>query len=86
MNDPIVDVIANQSPDILQSVAGQALATRATLIEPPSVHKIGRSVGTGTRGIYRVAGSVETSDGEKSWSAVVKVIDIAGWCVCATLL
>lgn len=77
MNDPIVDVIANQSLDILMSVASQALATKATLIEPPSVHKIGRSVGTGTRGIYRVSGSVETSDGEKSWSAIVKVIDIA---------
>jgi hypothetical protein len=77
MNDTVAETIANQSLDVLQSVASQAIAMKATLVGSLSIRKIGRSVGSGTLGIYRVTGTSQTDVGEKPWSTVVKVINTA---------
>lgn len=37
---------------------------------------IGTSIGTGTLGIFKVSGEVETDSGKKRWSAVAKVMDL----------
>jgi hypothetical protein len=66
--------LTNIPVDEVRPIVCQALGTEAVPITPLSVVKIGRSAGTATVGIYRVAGEANTSTGTRPWSAVVKVL------------
>lgn len=49
---------------------------RAEVVAPWSVVRIGKSAGTGTVGIWRVSGTAASKGGSRSWSAVLKALDL----------
>lgn len=66
--------IANQPPESLLPIARHLLGEEVTSVADLQIDRIGRSVGPGTLGIYRVTGKASMAAGPQSWSAVVKVI------------
>jgi hypothetical protein len=58
----------------LRPILRQVLDTDADPLHGWTATEIGRSAGTSTAGIYRIAGNALTAAGEQPWSAVVKVI------------
>ena len=65
---------SQMSTDDLRPILRQVLDTDADPLDGWAATEIGRSVGTSTAGIYRIAGNALTAAGEQPWSAVVKVI------------
>jgi hypothetical protein len=73
----LVHYLTNMALDELRPIVCQVLGTEAVPIAPLSAVKIGRSVGTATAGIYRIAGEANTSTDTRPWSAVAKVLGAA---------
>lgn len=64
----------NLSTVELKPMLVQLLGAEASPVEGWTVTEIGRSAGTSTAGIFRVAGTATTSDSVLPWSVVVKVL------------
>lgn len=65
---------SQMSADDLRPILRQVLDTDADPLDGWTATEIGRSAGTSTAGIYRVTGNALSAAGERSWSAIVKVI------------
>ncbi|MEZ4733925.1 MAG: phosphotransferase [Caldilineaceae bacterium] len=71
--DPL-SKLHNLSADELKAILVQLLGAEAFPVEGWTVTEIGRSAGTSTAGIFRLAGAATTADGVLPWSTVVKVL------------
>lgn len=62
------------SADELKPILAQLLGAEASPVPGWTVTEIGRSAGTSTAGIFRMAGAASTGGGSLPWSVVVKVL------------
>ena len=74
MSTDVVAEVKSQSLDELAEIVRQILGEDATPVGEMITTKIGRSAGSGTAGIFHVAGRAKTQTGETNWSAVVKAL------------
>jgi hypothetical protein len=70
----VIAAVKNQSTEELADIVRQILGEDATPLGELQAEPIGRSAGSGTAGIFHVAGSAQTEDGTEAWSAVVKAL------------
>lgn len=74
MHTTLLSKLHNLSANELKPVLLQLLGTEASPVDGWTVTEIGRSAGTSTAGIFRLAGAATTADGLLPWSTVVKVL------------
>lgn len=77
MSEDVAAQITAQSHEDLTPIVRQILGEDATPSDDLIATKFGRSAGTATAGIFRVAGSAQTKSAERPWSAVVKALGVA---------
>src|SRR5688572_19706931 len=74
MPTDIAALLTNHSTNELKPIVSQIVGEDATPTGKLTTTKIGRSLGQGTAGIFRVTGHARTQTGSTEWTAVVKAL------------
>lgn len=74
MPTDLISKVTHWRPEELRAIINQCLDIEVLSCEQPTAEKIGRSAGSATLSVFRVAGQAQTEDGPQSWSAIVKVL------------
>lgn len=74
MSTDLRSKLSQMTADGLKPMLLQLIGTEASPVDGWTVTEIGRSAGTSTAGIFRLAGAAMRADGVLPWSVVVKVL------------